>query len=282
MEKAFWIGIKEREGAIPEGYTAAGLLPELMEGLGSPDPELRDHLCFEILASWIYAGRYSPDEVRQITERLLVNLRVGIGAGENDQLFLRSFSILVLAYGILPHDREKGALPADLRQRLFEEGIQYLADEQDLRGYTADRGWGHAVAHTADLLAALARHPAAGAEELERILQAIGAKVLAQTEYPFVDNEDGRLARAAMVVLRRDLLPLERVVAWVESLGGGEGEPRHKSYVVGRDNVRYHNARGFIMALHVLLSHPEMPAATRERVQPAVYQALKSFTPWWM
>ncbi len=280
MEKAFWMGIKEQEGAVPEGYTAIQLLPELMAGLGSLDPELRDGLCFEILAYWIGEGRFTDGEVQQITEQLLANLRVGIGEGENDQVFLRTFSVLVLAYGVVPYDRQKGVLPEGLRRRILDEGLRYLADEQDLRGYAPDKGWAHSVAHTADLLREVAAHAAFGAEDLERILYGIGEKVLAPTHYALIDNEDGRLVRAVMKVLHRELVPLERLVAWVASIGGEE--PRHKAYVAGRDNARYHNVRAFLKALHVFLSHPEMPLATREVLQPAVYQALKSFTPWGM
>ena len=41
MDKAFWHAVLDADGAVPEGYTAAGLTPELLEYLGSTDPFLR-------------------------------------------------------------------------------------------------------------------------------------------------------------------------------------------------------------------------------------------------
>lgn len=249
-----------------------------MEGLGSTDPELRDSLILEVFCTWVYEGRFAPDELRRITGQLLGNLKAGVGQGENDLVFLRTFSVLVLRW-VVSYDAKAGfMLPEELR-RIFEAGLQYLADEQDLRGFVPEKGWAHSVAHTADLLLALAEHPSLGAADLERLLHAISAKVLAPTQYPLVNNEGFRLAAAVVAALRREMVPMARVVGWLQELGAG-AELLRRTLAQGQDNVRYHNAAALLIALHLMLTYQELRAATRAELLPAVYAALKSFMPW--
>ena len=82
-----------------------------------------------------------------------------------------------------------------------------------------------------------------------------------------------------LAVLRRDLVPLARVVAWLQELGS-RTEPRNKALVPGQDNVRYHNAEAFLAALHLMLTYQELRTAAKTELLPAVHAALKSFMPW--
>ena len=63
--------------------------------------------------------------------------------------------------------------------RIKVAAMEYLAAEQDLRGYVPGKGWAHSVAHTADLLAWLARSPHANDDDLADMLDAISRKLLA-------------------------------------------------------------------------------------------------------
>lgn len=71
MDKAFWRSILKNEAAVPEGHRAIEYVPELMEGLGSSDPELRDNLCVEVLCNWVNDGRFTPDELRPLADQLM-------------------------------------------------------------------------------------------------------------------------------------------------------------------------------------------------------------------
>ena len=51
--------------------------------------------------------------------------------------------------------------------------MNYLKDEQDVRGFDARLGWLHSVAHTADLLKFLARSPHLQVQEQAVVLKAI-------------------------------------------------------------------------------------------------------------
>ncbi|HYF92029.1 MAG TPA: DUF2785 domain-containing protein [Symbiobacteriaceae bacterium] len=277
MDKQLLRRIHDNEFAPPEDRTPMDLLPDLMAGLGALDPELRDSLCLEILWTWIDHGLYTPDQVREIARRLMDNLREGIGEAEGDRVFLRTFSVLILG-AIVTYDARVRFLEAGEVHAIQACGLTYLMDEQDLRGYVPGKGWAHSVAHTADLLGAVAGHPALGAPDLERILAAIVQKVIAPTAYPYLENEDGRLGRAVLATLRRELLPMEQVAACLHTLAGVE--PRYKAFVPGRDSATYHNARCFLRCLHLLLAHPELPAQAREQLPGVVYTVMKSFTPW--
>ncbi|HWI64095.1 MAG TPA: DUF2785 domain-containing protein [Symbiobacteriaceae bacterium] len=279
LEKQFLRAIKESNCVVPEGHTATSLLPDLMTGLGSTDPEYRDLLCLEVLWDFVAQGLYTPDELRAIARQLMENLRKGIGETEGDQVFLRTFSVLILG-AIVTHDAKARFLTAGELGTILDAGLEYLAAEQDLRGYLPDQGWAHSAAHTADLLRELARHPALGATELERILWGIVRKVIAPAVHPFLESEDGRLGYAFLAVLRRELVPLSAVAACIDELRGTE--PRRNSFVPGRDSVRYHNARIFLQCLHVMLAHPDLPAAVKAELPGRVYAAMKSFTPVWL
>jgi len=279
LDKAFWRSILKNEAAVPEGHRAIEYVPELMEGLGSTDPELRDSLCVEVLCNWVNDGRFTPDELRPLADQLMDNLKAGVGQGENDQVFLRTFSVLVLRW-IVEHDAVRRFFSPEELKRVFESALRYLSDEKDLRGFVPAKGWAHSAAHTGDLLFALAKHPGIGAEDLDRTLHAISAKVLASTPYPFIDREGFRLSQVVIAILRRDVLPLERVVAWLDLIGGGS-TPRHQEYRAGEDNVRYHNAEAFLATLHLMLTYQDLPESLKARLLPAVHAAQKSFTPWW-
>jgi len=280
MDKAFWRAIVEKDFAVPEGHTAAAMLPELMKGLGSTDPELRDNLCLEILYSWIMAGHYDADEIRQITASLLANLRVGVGEGENDHVFLRAFSVLILQ-GVVKRDGRERIFTLDELDAVRQGALQYLLAETDMRGCVPDKGWAHSTAHTGDLLEALAGHPAMGAAHLESILDALAGKLLTPTTYAWLEREDYRLCRCVMTLLRREVLPVARVAAWLEQVAGTE--PRYKSYVPGTDTAVHHNVRSFLAALHLLLTYQDLPEAARSELLPAARTTLKSYMhPGWL
>jgi hypothetical protein len=96
---AFWRGIKTHDFAVPEGAAPGALLGEICgDLLGSPDPELRDQLGYEIADAWILRKRTVSDaDLRPVLARLEQNLGEGIGENGTDSVLRRSFSALVLS-----------------------------------------------------------------------------------------------------------------------------------------------------------------------------------------
>ncbi|HEY3363498.1 MAG TPA: DUF2785 domain-containing protein [Symbiobacteriaceae bacterium] len=275
MDKAFWAAIKANGCDVPVGYTPQALLPELLAGLGSVDPELRDELSLEILGTWLDAGHYPPEDLHRITAQMLVNVGQGLGQGENDLVFLRTFSVLILA-NLLYCDAQAAFLTGEEFHHMKAAAIEYLATEHDLRGYVPGKGWAHSVAHTADLLAWLARSPRANDDDLADMLDAISRKLLAHTGYACYDKEAFRLGRAVMAILQRDLLPNETLVAWAETLTGSPA--MKEAFSAGRDNERQHNLVAFLAALHLMVTYqPDLAEATRAALLQALHGAVRSY-----
>ena len=83
---AFWHQIAQNNYAVPTGGDVASLTDELIELLGSRDPELRDEIAYSTLAAWIYQTRViEPAPLRRVVDRLLANLKDDIGERGTDR-----------------------------------------------------------------------------------------------------------------------------------------------------------------------------------------------------
>jgi hypothetical protein len=110
--------------------------------------------------------------------------------------------------------------------------LRYAGLEHDLRGYVEDKGWAHAVAHTADALDELARCDEVGREGLLEILETVRYLVI-QAPGVFGHDEDERLSVAVMGVLERGILVLSDWGDWLANLvqtAKESGKPFPQSY----------------------------------------------------
>src|SRR5262249_42883138 len=147
---------------------------------------------------------------------LAANLMQGLGERETNSIFLRAFSVLVLAE-IVHYDNARQFLDqAEVRQ-LLELALVYLEAERDLRGWVPEKGWAHSVAHTADLLSVLARSRHLDSPDLRRLLDGISSKLASGGSF-YVCDEDERLVRAVVAVAQRGLLPVDDLASWVRRL----------------------------------------------------------------
>jgi hypothetical protein len=201
QDKEFWKQIVRNDYRVPAGQSAASLIEDLTDNLGSPDPELRDDLAYDISAAWIYKNELlSSDDLRRLIQKCERNLGVGIGEVGKDSVLLRSFSALELSL-IAAFDNKKPFMSEAESQQLLTAALAYMNRERDLRGYDRDKGWIHATAHTADLLKFLGRSSRLKAADQARILDAIAGK-LRQGGQVFVFGENERMAAATMSLVR--------------------------------------------------------------------------------
>jgi hypothetical protein len=247
--------------------------------LSSTDGYLRDRLVYSTLAFWIERGEYSDEEVRAITEQMLINLKKGVGRDEDDSVFLRTFSALILA-SVLDWDGEHHFLRLDEANAILRDALTYFADEKDWRAFVPpEKGWAHSVAHTADLFECLARSAHTDSEGLWQILDAIGAKVKTPNRYSFVAEEDERLAVAVQSILRRNLLDVDQVCDWVHRVAQAPAgttwrELTYREPKADEDGARaYHNTKAFLRAMYLQLK--AYPAPGYEKVIPAIELALR-------
>jgi hypothetical protein len=203
-DKSYWQAVIRQGYAVPPGETPFALARELSGLLGSPDPELRDSIAFSILSVWLNGEAELTDaELVALLEEWQGNLRVGTEPAGSDAVLKRSFSALCLA-ALAERDLKTPFLGPERYRQLLDAALAYLASERDLRGFDARQGWIHATAHTADLLAALARHPALKPADQKQILAGIARRLSSAPEV-FTQGEQDRLAQAvAAIVLRPD------------------------------------------------------------------------------
>jgi hypothetical protein len=256
MESAFWDRVVAEGHRVPSERSLADLTAELTAMLGDPDPHRRDHIAYEVLATWVSEGVY--DELLEgLGDGMAAGLLVGIGEQGTDTIFRRSFSALILAECV-DRDNERHILPPETILSWGDRVAGWLVRERDLRGFVPGKGWAHAVSHGADALGSLARSEAMGRLELTVLLDVIADRLLQESGQRFIHGEDDRLARATMEILRRDLVSMEVLEPWLARLGASarpdhtrDGDP----YLVAGD------VQGFLRALHVQLAlSPRMPA----------------------
>lgn len=248
LDKSFWLAIRENTFTFPEGGDLSTLTEELFGYLGSLDPELRDTIAYETFTNWLEQGLYSPDQMRAYALRLQLNIQEGLGDPESDSLFLRAFSILCLAE-IVHYDNQKPFFDSDEIQNILVRGLDYLEAEADPRGFVPEKGWGHALAHTADLLFVLAHSPRLHSGELGRIMDGIAAKLVNSSNWIYVHGEDDRLVRAVVTVFERDLLDAPMLQSWLTTLTSRGSRGWRGAWLNEGDQVAFFNTRNFLRAL---------------------------------
>jgi hypothetical protein len=281
MEKADWRAIVETDWAVPTDRTAHSLAPDLLAALGSPDPELRDAFAYPILEHWIHNRLYSDDDLRTLIARLAENLMAGLGEEATDSVFLRAFSVLMLAE-IVHEDNVRPFLnEAEVRQ-LLELALAYQAAERDVRGWVPEKGWAHTIAHTADLLWVLARNRYLGSHDLERILDGVAAVLLASSA-PFLCDEDERLAQPVVAALRRGLLAPAFITAWLGRLADpADRASWAESFLIGQDLAPRLNVKQFLRSVYLQLTLSGAAAAGLADARAALLGSLSTLSQWYL
>ncbi|MBI5959222.1 MAG: DUF2785 domain-containing protein [Chloroflexi bacterium] len=264
MGKPFWQAIIDSDYAIPQGYSVGGLTPELVSYLGSTDPDLRDEIAYSVMSRWVINGLYTPADLRLLIDTFAANLTRGIGEMDTDTVFLRSFSVLMLAASVYYDNHKQPYLNEQEVRSLFEQTLAYFSAEKDVRGFVPGKGWAHSCAHTADLLDEFALHRFMTAADLDRILNAFADKVMAQSGVIYLYSEDDRMSFAALSALKRERLTREQVAAWFNRMGGLVER-------LGRANIfadpallsAYHNTKNFLRSLTLRLENADLPEAVR-------------------
>jgi uncharacterized protein DUF2785 len=220
-DKPFWRAIAANKYQIPPNEKPFVLAQELSNYLASPDPELRDDLTYSILTVWIVnRQQFSPEELIQLDERWMANLRTGLGESATDSSLGRSFSALCLSS--LAERELKTPFLGEARYRaLLTAALDYLRDEKDLRGFDPVKGWIHATAHTADLLASLAAHPLFRKEDQAAVLRAITRRLATANEV-FLYGEQDRLANVIAVIVSRADFDLDGFQSWLADIDASD------------------------------------------------------------
>jgi hypothetical protein len=262
--------LRESGFKVEETATREALALELVDCLGDPDPVMRDSNAFEALARWMREKALTPAELMLLRERLQPELTA---PAPDEHAVRQPFSALVLAE-VARTDRVGPWMTPEQRASLVADAATYLAGVRDYRGFIDGEGWRHGVAHGADLALQLAVNPAVDRAQLDTLLEAVRAQVVAQGGHAYIHGEPGRLARVVYYAAQRDLHDQAHWEAWLKQVAS-PGPMGHwdAAFTSEEGLARLHDTRAFLQALLALTVRGE-DAALRDRLQPAVLAAL--------
>lgn len=180
------------------------LIEQMVQHIGSTDQELRDKLIYTSFYYLIKQDYLNHQHMKYLIETCLddKHLFLGIGTTNDDSVFTRAFSTLVIAL-ILGKDREDQFLSEETVLQAINSSIQYLQKEEDTRGYVEEKGWAHSIAHGADLLDEAVKHPLFELTLANECLNTIGNCIFRETAY--IDDEDERLIFAITALLEKGM-----------------------------------------------------------------------------
>jgi hypothetical protein len=270
-DKAYWRAVVADDYAPPAGAPLPPLTRELSAYLASTDAELRDDIAYSTLTQWLYLKRIVPPELRsELIAEWVANLQYQIGDREKDTVLRRSFSALMLAVAAAL-DNEAAYLDREGYKALLDAAMGYLQAEQDTRGFDADKGWLHSVAHSADLLKFLGRSRHLQKGEQAVILTGIADK-LTQVDHVLVHGEDERLARAVVSIVARPDVDMPAFRAFLATLGQvrGDGLPEVA------DLSRNQNRKQLVVSLYAVLSTDSRDLASLRAAREMVLAELKT------
>ena len=277
MDKQFWISLAKNDYKIPEKHTLEELTNTLFGYLSSTDPELRDDIGYIVYANFLKREMYSSEVIRRHVDELLSNLEKGIEETDTDSVFLRTFSVLLLAE-IVYRDNKSPILDEEQIHTILKKGLWYLDAEKDPRGYIPVKGWAHALAHTADLMQELGKSRFVEQKDLEKILQGITSKLTHSINWVYIHGEDDRLANAIEAILQRDVLTMDFLSEWFKSLT--EPETSWKGAYMDNMKVKaYANTRNFLRSLsEVIRKSEDLPQ--KDAIQTIVHEANNNLKPY--
>ncbi|WP_397361843.1 DUF2785 domain-containing protein [Paenibacillus sp.] len=230
----------------------------MLEYIGDPQPVLRDDLIYSTFYKWINEKQWFSDaELRELLLILLdeQHLFYHIGSKEDQAVFTRTFSVLVIAL-ILQRNREQALLDSAEFTNVKEALIRYYEEEQDLRGFVHEEGWAHAAAHGADALDELVLCSESDAAIREEVLAVI-QRMLYNDQYIFSDEEDERIATIVATIVDHHLLPQQSIVDWIGNLEQCGGWPRSRGQYVARVNTK-NFVRSLYFRLLPMKNNPDM------------------------
>jgi hypothetical protein len=233
-----------------ESYFELGL--EMMDNIGALSPMLRDELIYGTLFHLISKGRFTFEQLKD-----LLNISLGsshlfykLGDKDEDAVFKRTFSVLIIALIINEH-RKENFLSEKVLYEVKDKLIEYMLNERDVRGYVEVKGWAHSAAHTADALDELVQCICFNKTDLIDILNSIKVKVCIEY-YVYVDEESERMVTVVENSFNRKILSNLEIIEWLQGFTLENSNYNHMD--------KFHlmlNIKGFLRSLYFRLLERE-------------------------
>jgi hypothetical protein len=268
--------IVENDYRVSDEAKVWPLAMQMMQYMGSLDPQSRDRLIWETLSHW--AELYFDSEQLGILLNIALDdehLYYGLGEQDTDSVFMRSNASLTIASFLETH-QTRPFLTAQAIEETLHKMLSYLPQERDLRGFVGEKGWAHAIAHAGDALNPLAMYPELGKENLLDMLRVI-RKTIVSAPTVFADEEDERLANPVLSAVQRQVLTQADIAEWISSLASFELPPTWPEWVRKKTNIKHFLRSLYFRSRYQGMSEPFEPALGEtlqeisERRIPATY-----------
>jgi Protein of unknown function (DUF2785) len=272
--KEAWVTLAKGGFVLPAGQYAVDVLLDMNALLASPDPVLRDEVAFGAAERWILRDKaVDAAGLRRVRDQWVRNLDQGLGESGTDTVFGRSFSALCLSLVAAADLQAPFLEPAEV-QGFFDRMLDYFAQERDLRGFDATRGWMHTAAHTADALKFLARNPKLAPGTDTRLLAAVRSKIEAG-DAVFVWGENDRIAQALHSAVHRADADPAALEAWTAHWASAHRAMWSTGPQVNpRTFAQVENAKQVMRSLHAALAMEAAPTANGTAAAKTVLAAL--------
>ncbi|MDN4492616.1 DUF2785 domain-containing protein [Ureibacillus aquaedulcis] len=214
--KSQLIELENKDSELINQDDLVKLVDQMLDNIGSIDSQLRDNLIFPTFVRLIDEELLNIEQYQYIFDTVLdeKHLFYNIGEKNTDSVFTRSFSSLIVA-AILHKDNQLGFLSEECFNYAVCRSISYLKSEQDTRGLVEVKGWAHSVAHGADLLVALVRHPKFENGHSDKILNTIHNCLFKDATY--IDEEDERLVFVIEALIEKEF-DQKKLGHWAEGV----------------------------------------------------------------
>ena len=233
--------------AVEDPAARDALALGLLDCLADPDPVLRDGIAYEALTTWLRGDALDAGTRRTLLESLLPWIAPDAEPGDG---FRAPFAALALSE-VARTDRIAAWLDPAARDALVEAAAAYVASVDDYRGFDAEQGWRHGVAHGADLLMQLVLNAAVTDTQKRRLLDAVATQVAPAGEHFYVYGEPERLARPVLFVLGAKAVDDDAWKAWLRKIAAPAPMASWRdAYSSQAGLAKRHNTRAFLLALY--------------------------------
>lgn len=248
------------------------LMQDMLHNIGSVDAELRDELIYTTLSHWIPSNVLTANELEQLIPIILDNnhLLFNLGETNTDTVFTRSFSMLVIPLILIRH-REAPFLSREQIHQIKEKVFYNVQKERDYRGYDEQKGWAHAIAHSADALDDLAQCSELDNKDLLTILGLVYEKIII-TDRVYSDGEDERMVNSIISVLNRKILSEAYVEKWIQSFGDVEKSPEFLPSFKQKNNIK-----NFLKSLYFRVKYYQTDAGLCQAIEHTLYKVEKIY-----
>jgi len=184
------VDLEDMDFASLDETELEALIYEMLEHLGDTDAELREGLIYPLLVRIVSENILSREQYLHLLDTCTGERNLFYQLGEKgDSVFMRSFSALLVA-ALISADTTSNFLTKQEFEATMSKCIEYIETEMDTRGHVEGKGWAHAIAHGADMLLAIVKHPLFYSDKFLVILETIETCLFKEAAY--IDAEDKR------------------------------------------------------------------------------------------